>query len=128
MTKTKRNSQRGNPMFNAKEQTEKIISFIRDYFEKNHLGGVVLGISGGKDSAAVAGLFSLALGKENVVGLTLPCHSMQSDSDDAHKVAEKFGFELLNVDLTEVDNIFQKELKYIAGRGTQIWEVRLEFF
>ena len=98
-------------MFNAKEQTEKIISFIRDYFEKNHLGGVVLGISGGKDSAAVAGLFSLALGKENVVGLTLPCHSMQSDSDDAHKVAEKFGFELLNVDLTEVDNIFQKELK-----------------
>ena len=43
--------------FNAKKETEKIIKFIRDYYQRNNLKGVVLGISGGKDSAVVAALF-----------------------------------------------------------------------
>ena len=98
-------------MFDPRLETERIIAFIRDYFTSNNLGGVVLGISGGKDSGVVAGLFTLALGKENVVGLTLPCHSIETDKSDAKLVAEKFGFELLNVDLTSVDDVFQAELK-----------------
>lgn len=101
-------------MFNPKTQTENIIEFIRKYFKDNNLGGVVLGISGGKDSGVVAGLFTLALGKENVVGLTLPCHSNSTDMKDAQTVSDKFGFELLNVDLTEVNDIFQRELKKAA--------------
>lgn len=98
-------------MFDPKIETEQIIEFIRKYFKDNNLGGVVLGISGGKDSGVVAGLFSLALKSENVVGLTLPCHSNLEDKKDAEAVANKFGFELLNVDLTEVNDIFQNELK-----------------
>ena len=62
-------------MFDAKKETQKIVEFIRDYYKKNNLGGAVLGISGGKDSAVVAALLVEALGKENVLGLTLPCHS-----------------------------------------------------
>ena len=58
--------------FNAKKETKKIIKFIQDYYQKNNLGGVVLGISGGKDSGVVAGLFTKALGPENVIGITLP--------------------------------------------------------
>ena len=98
-------------MFNSELETKKIIEFIQNYFKEHNLGGVVLGISGGKDSAVVSGLFSLALGKENVVGLTLPCHSNLEDSKDAKAVADKFGYELLNVDLTNVNDIFQDELK-----------------
>ena len=49
----------------------------------------VLGISGGKDSAVVAGLLVKALGKENVIGITLPCHSKESDKKDAIAVANK---------------------------------------
>ena len=98
-------------MINPEVETKKIIEFIQKYFKDNNLGGVVLGISGGKDSAVVAGLFSLALAKENVVGLTLPCHSKDEDSIDAKSVADKFGFELLNVDLTRTNDIFQEELK-----------------
>lgn len=96
-------------MFNPKLETEKIIAFIQKYFEDNNLGGVVLGISGGKDSGVVAGLFTLALGKENVIGITLPCHSKESDKKDAISVANKFGFEMLNIDLTEVNDTFEKE-------------------
>ena len=61
--------------FNVKEETEKVIEFIRNYYKENNLGGVILGISGGKDSAVVAGLFVEALGRENVLGVTLPFHS-----------------------------------------------------
>ena len=107
-------------MFDPKVETERIIEFIRNYFKNNNLGGVVLGISGGKDSGVVAGLFSLALGSENVVGLTLPCHSRTSDAKDAEAVAEKFGFELLNVDLTQTNDIFQNELKKAAKSSNDI--------
>ena len=71
--------------FNVEEQTNKIINFIRDYYQTNNLGGAVIGISGGKDSAVVSALFTKALGKENVVGLTLPCHSNSLDREDAKK-------------------------------------------
>ena len=78
--------------FNAKEHTGKIIEFIRKYFEDNHLGGVIIGISGGKDSGVVAGLFTKALGAENVIGVTMPCHSHSTDATDAKLVSDKYGF------------------------------------
>ena len=43
--------------FNAKKETDNIIKFIQNYFKENNLKGVVLGISGGKDSGIVAALF-----------------------------------------------------------------------
>ena len=98
-------------MFNPEKETKRIIEFIQDYFKSNNLGGVVLGVSGGKDSGVVAGLFSLAIGPENVLGLTLPCHSLTSDSTDAHAVADKFGFKLVNADLTEACDILENNFK-----------------
>ncbi len=95
--------------FNAKEHSEKIIEFIRNYFKDNKLGGVVIGISGGKDSGVVAGLFAKALGSENVVGVTMPCHSQSTDATDAKLVAEKYGFKLINMDLTSVYDEFEKQ-------------------
>ena len=62
-------------MFNAQEKVQEVIKFIRNYCEKAQVKGVVIGISGGKDSAVVAGLFAKALGAANVVGVWLPCHS-----------------------------------------------------
>ncbi len=97
--------------FNAKEQTEKVIEFIRDYYKKNNLGGAVLGVSGGKDSGVVLGLLVKALGKENVVGLTLPCHSMSDDKDLAHVVANYYGIKLYNLDLTGVYDQFVDSVK-----------------
>ncbi len=99
--------------FNAQEHATKIIDFIRDYYQKNNLGGVVLGISGGKDSGVVAGLFAKAIGPENVIGVTLPCHSKSQDANDAVLVAEKFGFKLINLDLTSVYDQFEEEAKKI---------------
>lgn len=96
-------------MFDAKKVTNEIIEFIREYYGRYNLKGAVLGISGGKDSAVVAGLFCRALGSENVIGLTLPCHSKDQDKSDAKKVSEYFGFKLLSLDLTNVYDIFTIE-------------------
>lgn len=101
-------------MFDAKKETEKIIEFVRDYYKKNNLKGAVLGISGGKDSGVVAAIMCAALGKENVVGVTLPCHSKDADRNDAMLVAEKFGFEMLNIDLTSVFDAFKGEAEKLG--------------
>ena len=101
--------------FNTKKETENIIKFIKEYFEKNKLKGVVLGISGGKDSAVVAALFAKALGSENVLGVTLPCHSEKTDASDAKLVADKYGFELLNIDLTNVYDSFVSEINKLGN-------------
>ena len=100
--------------FDAKLETERVIEFIRDYYKKNNLGGVILGISGGKDSGVVAGLFTEALGKENVIGVTLPCHSKDEDKIDAKLVSDYYGFELINFDITSTFDAFKDELKNLG--------------
>ena len=102
-------------MFDVKKETDNITKFIKDYFDKNNLKGVVLGISGGKDSAVVAALFCKALGSENVLGVTLPCHSESTDKSDAELVAEKFNFELINLDLTPAYDSFINEVNKLGN-------------
>ena len=88
-------------MFNVEKNTNNIINYIREYYKKNNLGGCVLGISGGKDSAVVAAIMCASIGAENVLGVTLPCHSKNQDKTDALLVSEAFGFELVDLDLTD---------------------------
>lgn len=101
-------------MFDAKKVKDEIVEFIRNYYKENHLGGVVIGISGGKDSGVVAGLFTEALGKENVLGVTLPCNSHKTDKLDAERVSNYFGFEMINLDLTETYASFKKQIKQLG--------------
>lgn len=100
--------------FDVKKETENVINFIRDYYKKYNLGGAVLGISGGKDSAVVAALFVKALGSENVVGLTLPCHSRKIDKSNAELISNFYGFKLYNIDLTNVFDTFKNEINLIG--------------
>ena len=102
-------------MFDAVKEKDRIVAFIRDYYQKHHLKGAVLGISGGKDSAVVAALMCEAIGSENVVGLTLPCHSKDADAADARLVADKFGFELLNIDLTDTFDTFRRQIDKLGN-------------
>ena len=91
-------------------ELNKVIDFIRNYYKENNLKGCVLGISGGKDSAVVAALMCKAIGKENVVGLTLPCYSSNKDLELAKMVSDYYGFKLYNIDLTSVFDTFKEEV------------------
>lgn len=100
--------------FDAEKETKKVIEFIRNYYKENNLGGAILGISGGKDSGVVAGLLVEALGKENVIGVTLPCHSKEEDANDAKLVSDYYGFNLINFDITNTFDAFKDELKNLG--------------
>ena len=100
-------------MFDAKKVSAEIIDFIRNYYKKNNLKGAVIGISGGKDSGVVAGLFAKAIGAENVLGLWMPCNSKETDKQLAYKVANHFGFEIKDVDLTNLYNDYVSNIKNI---------------
>ena len=107
-------------MFDAKKEKDRIVKFIRDYYKENNLGGVVLGISGGKDSGVVAALFCEALGSENVLGVTMPCHSKEDDKNLAKVVADYYGFELINVDLTSTFDTYKKEIDKLGNYSDDV--------
>ena len=100
--------------FEVEKEVENIINFIRKYYKENNLGGAIIGISGGKDSAVVAALMVKAIGRENVIGVTLPCHSNSDDKNDANLISNYYGFEMVNFDITNTFDIFKKELNNIG--------------
>ena len=100
-------------MLDAKRISEEIIEFIRKYYKENNLLGAVIGISGGKDSAVVAGLFSKALGPNNVQGIWMPCHSHDDDKNNAYMIAKHFGFDIKDVDLTGMYENYVNDIKNI---------------
>jgi NAD+ synthase len=79
--------------------------FIRREVEGAGLKGVVLGISGGVDSAAAAALAAAAVGRGNVTGLWLPYHD-ESDEADAQAVAEHFGVNLKKISITPMADAY----------------------
>jgi NAD+ synthase (glutamine-hydrolysing) len=67
---------------------------LRDYVEKNGFNGVVLGLSGGIDSAVCASLAVDALGPQRVTGVSLPSRfSSDHSRDDAADLANRLGVE-----------------------------------
>lgn len=79
-----------------------VINWIKKYVDSSGAKGVVVGNSGGKDSAVVIGLCTKALGKENVLTVAMPCSSISKDLEDAKLVADTFGVKMLTVDLSSV--------------------------
>lgn len=85
-----------------KNEINLIIDWIRNYVKSSGSKGVVIGNSGGKDSAVVIALCVKALGKENVLTVAMPCSSIAQDLKDAQLVADTFDVPMLIVDLSSV--------------------------
>jgi NAD+ synthase (glutamine-hydrolysing) len=80
----------------------------RDYVRKCGFRKVVLGLSGGIDSALTAAIAVDALGKENVIGVGLPGpYSSQGSIDDAAALASNLG---IRFELVPIGNIFKTYL------------------
>ncbi|HKQ32390.1 MAG TPA: NAD+ synthase, partial [Thermodesulfobacteriota bacterium] len=70
----------------------------RDYVTKNGFRKVVVGLSGGIDSAIVTVIAAEALGRNNVVAVTMPSrYSSRGSVGDSEKLAKNLGIELLNI-------------------------------
>jgi NAD+ synthase len=78
-----------------------ISAWIKEKVREAGAEGIVLGLSGGVDSALTAALARKALG-DKVLGLLMPCHSDPTDLEHGKLVAERFGLETTYVDLGPV--------------------------
>jgi NAD+ synthase (glutamine-hydrolysing) len=88
----------------------------RDYVRKNGFGRVLVGLSGGIDSALVAVIAADALGKENVVGVTLPSrYNSDETRNDAEAVARNLGIQFHTVPIEETVQAFLKTLAPMFG-------------
>ena len=93
--------------------TEKrVCRFIKEYVKNAGAKGIVLGLSGGVDSATAAALSSKAIGGNNVLALMLPEKETfkQKEIDDAKALADQFKLQTLNCDLTNILEAFYKSI------------------
>ena len=84
-------------------EAAKIVAFIRDQVRLMHRKAIVIGLSGGVDSALSAALSVEAVGKDKVLALLLPDKESSPESAEfATKQAKRLGIEALTVDITPV--------------------------
>lgn len=85
---------------------------IKDYFSKQGFKQALLGLSGGIDSALVATLATHALGKENVLAISMPSRFSSTHSvEDAQKLSENLGIEFIKIPIEEVHQSYLDLLK-----------------
>ena len=81
-----------------------ITRWIKKQIQEAKAEGIVLGLSGGVDSAVVAALVKEAIGKRRLLALILPIHSQNQDLEDAELVANKFRLKTKTIDLSKIYN------------------------
>jgi NAD+ synthase (glutamine-hydrolysing) len=80
------------PLDEAEEVYRALVVGLGDYVRKNGFRQVLLGLSGGIDSALVAAIAADAIGGENVVGVSMPsAYSSEHSKGDAAELAERIG-------------------------------------
>ncbi|TDA66912.1 MAG: NAD+ synthase [Clostridia bacterium] len=89
----------------ASEMAERLVQWLQGQVAEGGAGGLVVGLSGGIDSAVVAVLARRACG-DNCLALVMPCHSRPADAADARRVAETVGIPCRQVDLGPVYDAF----------------------
>ncbi len=93
-----------------------IVQSIRDYITKNGFKTVLIGLSGGLDSALVAALSAEALGADSVFGLMMPSQfSSKGSEDDSVKLASNLGIKTARVPIQNVYSSIDKELGSFFG-------------
>ena len=84
---------------------------LRDYVRKNGFTSVLLGLSGGIDSAVVCALAAEALGPENVTAVYLPSeYSSEESRADARELATRLSVELLEIPISEAHAVLRAAL------------------
>ncbi len=105
-----------------------IVLGLRDYTHKSGFKKGLIGLSGGIDSALTAALAVEALGRDNVIGISLPS-SISSDhsKDDARDLAENLGIEYHTLPIQKIVDSAESELAPLfAGMSPDVTEENLQ--
>ncbi len=100
----------------------------RDYVRKCGFHRVIVGLSGGVDSALTAAIAADALGPQNVIGVGMPGpYSSRGSIDDARALAGNLGIRFETIRITEIFDAYLKALKPVfAGREEDVTEENVQ--
>ncbi|MDY6785930.1 MAG: NAD+ synthase [Cyanobacteriota bacterium] len=102
------------PIFETEEEEiwSALVLGVRDYAQKCGFARVVLGLSGGIDSALVAAIAAEAMGRENVLGVLMPSpYSSDHSVSDAVKLVENLGINSYKLAIGDAMNAYDKILE-----------------
>jgi NAD+ synthase (glutamine-hydrolysing) len=104
------------PLDRLSEIYSALVLGTRDYVRKNGFQTVLIGLSGGIDSALTAAVAVDALGKKGVVGVTMPSqYSSKGSIGDSELLSKNLGIRFIKIPITE---IFQAYLKTLSTSFT----------
>lgn len=106
--------------FHALETKNRLVEWIRDWFERNGKGcDAIVGLSGGKDSTIMAALCVEALGKERVIGVGMP--DAGQDLHNADEIAAYFGIRFIEANIGGMTTALKEMFLKGKSHTTQPW-------
>ncbi len=110
------------------EVSRALLLGLRDYVKKNGFSKVILGLSGGIDSALTACIAVDALEAERVEALTMPSvFSSEETQNDARRLAKNLGVRLHRIPIDNVYDAYLRELRSaFAGRRCDVTEENIQ--
>jgi len=92
------------------KEATKIANWMKKYAADAGSKGLLIGLSGGIDSSVVACLAVRAVGKENVIGISLPCQSKEDMKTDALELADNLGIKFGTIAIEGVMAKFENRI------------------
>ena len=113
------------PLSDEAEIWQALVVGLRDYIAKNNFSSVVLGLSGGIDSALVAAIAIDALGASNVYGVAMPSkYSSGHSVEDAQGLADATGINFRTVAIAPMVDAFMVNLN-LTGLAEENLQARV---
>lgn len=101
------------------EEIDKLVHWLRQQIQQSGLNGILVGVSGGLDSAVVAYLIKKAF-PQHSLGVLLPCKNAEKDNEDALKTVDTADIDSLTIDLSHThQTLFSNIRKALVDQ--QIW-------
>jgi len=116
------------PLDRVGEIYQALLLGTRDYIRKNGFKNVVIGLSGGIDSALVAVIAVDALGKDNVTGVFMPSgYTMPESREDVHKLVNSLGIRLLTIPISDIFKSYISTLsEKFSGKKADVTEENIQ--
>ena len=116
------------PQENFESLYNALVLGLKDYTHKCGFKKVILGLSGGIDSAVTCCIAKDALGKENVIGITMPSrYSSMGSIEDSKKLSKTLGIKFETIPIKNLFSTYLRSLKkQFAGRKSNIAEENIQ--